>query len=251
MEISEIPYKHRSSAADLLISKGNRLTELARFLLEEPPPKKRKAILTGIYFYEIALSLMKPYDPNYSTVLNWKCCALIILGRFNEAVQGYEEIVRISDKTDGMATRNATAELAEEKIKKYNGRDDIIIESDQDEDVTLFDDPPYCMVAQEFCELLAEGKFKKAHINMSNDLKNSLSVAKLKSEWKDLVDNSEEIVDVALENNMTEWQDRKKNEVGWCYFSVSSENINEGIAIVVSITQENFYKISGLEFGRP
>ena len=175
MDLKAIPYKDRFSAAGLLISKANRLTELSKICPGEPTPRERKAINKGISYYRISLVLMKPFDPNYSTVLNWMSLALIRLGRFSDAVDGYKEIMRISDSVDPKAARNATAQLAEEQIGTYQDKKDIQFDEDPDDDPETFDDPPYCMFARGFCELLAGGMSKKAYQLLSNTLKAQLS----------------------------------------------------------------------------
>lgn len=251
MELEKIPYLHRSSAAGLLISKANRLTEINDIMADgELSAKKRKAFLKGVHFYEIALLLMKPFDPNYSTIMNWKCLALIRLGRFIEAVEGYEEIVRISDQTDGKGLRNATALLAEEQIQKYQNRENIPSDADSGEDTDAFDDPPYCMFAEDFCELLAKKKYRQAHAYLSEKTKEELTVSELGASWKNMTEGAD-LLDIELQKNMTDWPTRRKNEIAWCYFSVTGEEYSEAVAVVVAITEFDSYEITEIEFGRP
>ena len=141
-----------------------------------------KALLAALAYYDMALALLKPFDPNYSTVVHWKCIVLRALRQYEEAVAWYREIVRISDETDGKAPRNATATLAEEMIHKYAGHaNEPPVTAGAD--ATDFDDPPYIMFAEEFCVLLSERNYKKAHACLSPALKEAVSAAKLKEEW--------------------------------------------------------------------
>jgi tetratricopeptide (TPR) repeat protein len=249
IDLNSIPYKHRFNAASLLISKANRLGGLG---LESPDQKgDNQRLLAAVAYYDMALVLMKPFDPNYSTVLNWKCNTLTASGQYEDAVCWYREIVRISDETDGKAKRNATAELAQEMIQKYAGRknEPLTIKS---ADSSAFDDPPYCMFAEEFCLLLGEGKFKKAHLYLSPPLKERISVPKLKAIWQHMTQNAKsEEVGLALEQHMLAWPGRKPEEIGWCYFSVSAAGFSEGVTLVIGRTSNNANCITELEFGRP
>lgn len=251
MNLSHIPYGHRSSAADLLVSKANRLTELDSIgSIQGISAKQRKAIRKGVDFYEMALCLMKAFDPNYCTIANWRCLALIKLGRFSEAVTQYEEIVRISEKTEGKHSPNATAQLAKDQIEKYSAYEDIPSGDSEDADTDTFDDPPYCMFASEFCSLLADQNFKKAHSLLSESAKKIWSPKELKSAWVSMVE-SDDVPDCNLLENMTEWPSRKEKEIGWCYYSVSTNLVNEAVSVVVATTEYNTYQVSEIEFGRP
>ncbi|MEO6005215.1 MAG: tetratricopeptide repeat protein [Opitutus sp.] len=173
VDLNAIPYKLRFNAASLLISKANKLCGLVS--MDEGARPDQKALLSAIAYYDMALALQKPYDPNYSTVVNWKCNVLRELGQYEEAVSWYREIIRLSDETNGPEMRDATAKLAEEMIRDCGGRpsEPLAVETSGETD---FDDPPYCMFAIEFCELLADQKFKKAHSYLSPTLKERVSL---------------------------------------------------------------------------
>jgi tetratricopeptide (TPR) repeat protein len=249
IDLDSIPYKHRFNGASLLIARANRLWGM------RPPDSYREAdeqkLLAALAYYDMALALTKPFDPNYSTVLNWKCNVLAALRQYEDAVAWYREIVRISDETDGKAKRNATAALAEKMIHEYAGRKNATLKA-LNLDKTAFDDPPYCMCAEEFCTLLCEGQFKKAHLLLSPALRETFPASRLKMEWKRMIQNaSAEECGVVLVQHMTDWPDRKLDDIGWCYFSVSSTEINEAVTLVVSRMPDNSDRISQIEFGRP
>jgi hypothetical protein len=247
INLNSIPYKHRFNGASLLISKAHRLGGLVHAGQKGDPQK----LLAVLAYYDMALALTKPFDPNYSTVVNWKCNVLLSLGQYEDAVGWYREIVRISDEIDGKAKRDATAALAEEMIQKYAGHKNEPLEI-RKADAAAFDDPPFCMVAKEFCVLLSEGKFKKAHSYLSPALKESFPIPKLKAAWQQMVANeNSEDMSLTLVQHMVDWPDRKSNDVGWCYFSVSADGFSEGISLVVSRTPNNFDQITQVEFGRP
>jgi tetratricopeptide (TPR) repeat protein len=108
--LETVAYSHRSSAAHLLTAKA---TKLADLLNTEPARSSKEvaSVQAGIALYDMALVLQKPYDPNYTTVINWKCLALVRLGQFEEAVKWYREIIRITQEVDGSGT-DATMQLA-------------------------------------------------------------------------------------------------------------------------------------------
>lgn len=246
IDLNALPYKFRFNGASLLISKANRLCDMT-----SPTRPDRKTLLAAMAYYDLALALMKPYDPNYSTVVNWKCNVLQELGQFEEAVSWHEEIIRISDETDGKGMRNATASLAEEMIRRCQGRGNAQLDAPSGDEGD-FDEPPYCMFATEFCALLTEQKFKKAHALLAPALKEIFPAEKLKEDWGRMVRGARSPeVSVALEEHMLDWSTRKAEEIGWCYFSVSTDKVNEAVAVVVGRTPQNSYWITDLELGRP
>jgi tetratricopeptide (TPR) repeat protein len=247
IDLNSVPYKHRFNGASLLISKAHRLGGLVH------PDQKGDAqkLLAALAYYDMSLTLMKAFDPNYSTVVNWKCNVLLSLGQYEDAITWYREILRISDEIDGKAQRNPTAALAHEMIQKYSGRRDEPL-AVAGPDTTTFDDPPYCMVAEEFCVLLSEGKFKKAHLYLSPALKELFPIAKLKADWQQMTGKTKAAeISVSLEQHMADWPDRKSEDVGWCYFSVSAAEFSEAVTVVLSRMPDNSDRITQLEFGRP
>ncbi|MEZ4788415.1 MAG: hypothetical protein R2811_00170 [Flavobacteriales bacterium] len=248
VNLNALPYKLRYNGASLLIAKANRLHDLntAKGAKGEP-----KALRSALAYYDMALVLMKPYDPNYCTILNWKCNVLRDLGQFEDAVSWYREIIRISDETDGKNMRDATALVAEQMIGAYTGRPNEPLPAG-DSGADDFDDPPYCMYAEEFCALLAERKFSKAHARLAPALKERVTLERLKSEWKRLTNGASSTdLDIVLEKHILDRPTRKGEEIGWCYLSVSTETINEAISVVVGRTPYHGYWITELEIGRP
>lgn len=245
INLARIPYAHRFNGASLLIAKANRLSGGASGATEA------KQLLAAVAYFDMALLLMKPYDPNYATIVNWKCNALLKLEQYEEAVAWYREIVRISDETDGQAGRNATAKLAEEMLAKHSGMKNGPLSVDGGID-SSFDEPPYCIHAEEFCSLLVERKFKKAHAYLAPKLRDEFPVQKLKEAWLSMIGTAEsDSLSVLLQQHMLNWPSRKSDDIGWCYFSVSAERVSEGVSLVVARTPNNGYWLTEIEFGRP
>ena len=247
IDLTKVPYTHRYNGASLLVAKANRLADSS----SRPGEAKRRQLVSAIAYFDMALVLMKPYDPNYATVVTWKCNVLCNLGQYEEAVAWYREIIRISDATDGKVSRNATAKLAEEMIAKYAELKNTSLPENGGHD-TSFDDPPFCMHAEGFCSLLVERKFKKAHAHLAPTLQQKFPLQKLKEAWLTMIGIAkEDSLSVLLQHHMLDWPERKSEDIAWCYFSVSDENISEGISLVVSRTPHHGYWLTDLEFGRP
>jgi hypothetical protein len=86
IDISKLPYKHRFAAASMLMSKGNRLTELTSLRSERPEGRDVSRVLEGLSFYDMALSLMKPHDPSGDeNQIGW-CYFTVTNDEINEAI---------------------------------------------------------------------------------------------------------------------------------------------------------------------
>lgn len=248
VDLNSIPYAHRFGGASLLVAKANRLSGL---LGAQSQPVEPDALVAAVAYYKMALLLSKPFDPNYATAANWLCITLVALKQYEDATIWYWEIVRISDEVDGAAGRNATAALALDMLSKYSGlRNEPLPELRDGSD--RFNDPPYCMYAEEFCTLLADRKFKKAYGYLAPSLQQAISLVKLKQEWLRITGDAHvEDIDIVLQQHMLQWPARKPNDIGWCHFSVSGRDFNEAATMVVARTPYNGYWITELEFGRP
>ena len=55
---------------------------------------------------------------------------------------------------------------------------------------------------------------------------------------------------VEVMNEMTDWPDKKNNDVGWAYVALVGEGFSEAVAVVVSNIDCNL-KITSIEWGRP
>lgn len=251
IDIRKLPYKHCFAAASMLMSKGNRLTGLFDSPDEAPTEKQIHKICEGLSYYDIALSLLKPNDSNYQTLLNWKCLALISLGQYADAREWYRELVRIDEECSGRRTRSATAELALEQIEKLGDQENAPLPEIDPRDINVFDDPGFCRVAEDFCYLLRDGQFKRAHLFLAPNLKNMITPADLERSWVDMMRGNAADADIVLETYELTLPDAEENDVGWCYFSVTSQVANEAISMVIRSTSMNTFEIRSLDFGRP
>ena len=252
INIDRLPYKHRFAAASMLMSKGNRLTDLTSFGAEKKPSKKEIAKLReGLSYYDMALSLLKPHDPNYQTLVNWKCLALISLGQYRDAREWYEELVRADVRSQGEKARSATASLALEQIEALRDKENEPLPDVDPRDVSLFDDPPFCRVAEDFCFQLRDGKFSDAHRFLAPSLREEMTPDVLKRSFRALTGGAKSDVDVRLERYDLLPADSESNEVGWCYVAVESETASEAISLGFGVAYSHVFEIRSIEFGRP
>lgn len=251
IEITKLPYKHRFAAASVLMSKGDRLIELKSLSARPLDEKQKRRVLEGLSFYDMALFLMKPYDPNYQSLLNWKCLALISLGQYEDARKWYEELVRIAIESEGPNGLGPTARLAQDQIASLTGKLNESLPDVDEFDVREFDDPLFCLWAEQFCQLLQDRKFNQAHRCLSSELGSTITPTKLKSLWSRMLGSSlgETIVTLMRFEFASESGD--EGHVGWCYLSVTNDDINEAISMDVYKTPSNAYELRSLVFGRP
>lgn len=247
----ELPYPHRSAAADLLISKAQRLADLASLYFDDVGEKEIKKARQAVSFYDLALHLMKPYDGNYKTIIHWKCLLLIILEQYEDATSWYEELIRLTVHSEGPNYRCATAKEAEWQLAKIKGKKNFPLPPLKDSDSELLDDPQFCWWSAQFCEALSKRKFKVAHAYLSDELGKEMGQTELKNNWVSLINHPKADTDVFLERYELASEDDEDDYVGWCYFIVSGDEINEAISMDIYQGQGNGYEIRSIDFGRP
>lgn len=251
IDISKVPYKHRSAAASMLMSKGNRLTGLMSLSNEGRNKKQVHSVLQGIFFYDMALSLMKKHDQNFQTLLNWKCQALISIGQYEDARLWYEELVRVAEESEGKTCLGPTAQLAKDQIAVLIGKQNDPLPMVDEQDVRMFDDPPFCSWAEQFCDLLNDRKFKQAHRYLSSELSKTITVERLTAMWLNRVGEASVSAAVSLEQFELSSPSGREGHIGWCYFSVVNEDTNEAISMDVFRGDISVYESGSLDFGRP
>lgn len=248
---SDLPYPHKNAAADLLISKAQRLADFSALYFGEMGEKEIKKSRQAVSFYDLALHLMKPYDGNYKTVIHWKCLVLIALEQYEEAESWYEELIRLTVDSEGFNYRCSTAKEAEKQLAKIKGKKNSPLSPINDNDSDLLDDPQFCWWSAQFCEALSKGKFKLAHAYFSKELGERINQPELKKNWNSLLEDPKTETDVFLERYELASEDDDKDYVGWCYFVVSAADINEAISIEIYQDEGDSYEIRSIDFGRP
>lgn len=122
IDLSTVPYAHKNGAANLLISKAQRLADFADLYFHDLSDKDIKKARQAISYYDLALKLMKPYDGNYQTIIHWKCLVLVALEQFEDAASWYEELIRLAVESEGPNHNNATAKEAQRQLQKIQGK---------------------------------------------------------------------------------------------------------------------------------
>jgi hypothetical protein len=247
----ELPYPHRNAAADLLISKAQKLADLSSLFFGDLGEKEIKKARQAVSFYDLALHLMKPYDGNYSTIIHWKCLLLIVLEQYEEATSWYEELIRLTVDSEGPNYRCATAKEAEKQLSKIKGKKNSPLPEFKDKDGDLLDDPQFCWWSSQFCEALSSRKFKLAHDYLSDELGKKMGQTDLKNNWTSLLNDPKADTDVFLERYELASADDANDYVGWCYFVVSGDDINEAVSMEIYHGEGQGYEIRSIEFGRP
>lgn len=247
----ELPYAHRMAAADLLISKAQRLADFASLYFNDLGEKETRKARQAVSFYDLALNLMKPYDGNYNTIIHWKCLVLIALEQYEDAACWYEELIRLTINSEGPNFRCATAKAAQKKLAEIKGKANSPLPDLKDKDGDLLGDPQFCWWSSQFCEALSTNKFKLAHGFLSDDLAEAMDQAALKNGWISLLSEPRADTNVTLERYELAKSDDPKDYVGWCYFIVSGEETIESISVDVYLRPGAGYEIRSIEFGRP
>ncbi|HFE37857.1 MAG TPA: hypothetical protein ENK06_05485 [Gammaproteobacteria bacterium] len=250
VELAKIPYSHKQGAANLLISKAQRLAEFSDLSLGDMDDKEIKKALEAVSFYDLALSLMKPYDGNYETIIHWKCLALIALEQYEEASDWYEELIRLSGSSKTPDIYNATAKEAKRQLSKIIGKKNSPLPLFDEKEYEFLDDPGFCWWAMQFCEALAKRKFKIAYEYLSEQLHENISQTELKKQWTSILNDPKDDVDINLERYDMANEEDDEDFVSWCYFTVSGADINEAISLDI-YKRADGYEIRGFEFGRP
>lgn len=263
IDIDQHSYKHRFDASSLLTSKANKMLDAS--VVQEK--KKNRAyvagenadefvdvarVLAAIAYFDMALTLIRPFDPNYSTVANWKCNALRSIGQYADAVVWYEEIVRIDEERNGgTSSDDPTAQLARKQATKLRGKVNAPLDSGIN-DADDFLAPPFTLWAQSCLRDMASGKYKDAALHFNAKGRTQYSAKALQAEWSNLLGQANSAdLSIALEEYRFEWPGKSKAEIGWCYFSVSGPDLNEGIAFVVAQGADGNEEVCSVEFGRP
>lgn len=249
VELTKIPYTHKRSAADLLISKAQRLADFTDLHFGKMGEKEIKKAIQAVSFYDLALSLMKPYDGDYQTVIHWKCLVLIALEQHEEASSWYGELIRLSENSKTPEIYNATAREARRQLSAIEGKRNSPLPKFEDKESDLLDDPGFCWWAMQFCEALAKRKYNFAHDYLSGQLQQELSQADLKKRWVSLLNSPKDDVDVNLERYEMAAEGDDMDYVSWCYFVISGHDLNEAISLDIYKRRDG-YEIRHIEFGR-
>ena len=110
---------------------------------------------------------------------------------------------------------------------------------------------PHAERATAFAQALVDGRFEDAHSMLTDDLKDRVPVERLQAAYEGLVEYGTGPVQVDDQlTTMEEWPDKRTNDVGWAYISISGTDFVEAVTVVVSREGDEL-KIRNIEWGRP
>lgn len=109
----------------------------------------------------------------------------------------------------------------------------------------------YPKFASRFATALTDGEYETAHDMLSSDMQQKYTAEALGNAFEAMVKygGSPAKVDGFVET-MEDWPDRKADEVGWAYVSISGDDYAEAVTVIVSADNYGM-SISNIEWGRP
>jgi tetratricopeptide (TPR) repeat protein len=273
IDISSIDYDIRSDASSCIVSKASRIHNFGkRSDFSGKPPKgwvrigesetyiNAKIILKAIRMYDAALALLDEKDGNAHFLLNLQAIEYKNIGLHKESNDNYIKIIEYSKITDenGQSSVSksyldlAIRSVAEyEKIKdKINNQKNELVSDEEDlEDNSIEDDA--IDFATEFVEKIAAWDFDSAFEMLHDTLKSELTPTRLKKTYREMV-KSKDLTSTSIMFGaaMDDWPNKADSDLKWCYLSVSNNDDNEAIAVVVSKVQDKMV-IRQIEWGRP
>lgn len=109
----------------------------------------------------------------------------------------------------------------------------------------------YPEFASRFATALTEGEYDAAHEMLSSDMQQDLTAAELGGQFEAMVEYGESPARVdGFTETLDSWPDKKPDDVGWVYVSISGDDFGEAVAVVVS-ADDSGMSISSIEWGRP
>jgi hypothetical protein len=116
------------------------------------------------------------------------------------------------------------------------------------ENMTNFSYEPIALL---FAQCLLEAKFSDAHAMLSVDLKESLALSELQSTYESMVNYPDDVaIVVEVIEAMSDWPDKRVNDIGWAYVAVSGKAFSEAVAVIVENAAGTML-IRSIEWGRP
>jgi hypothetical protein len=109
----------------------------------------------------------------------------------------------------------------------------------------------YESIALQFAQCLLEAKFSDAHAMLSVDLKESLALSELQSTYESMVNYADDAaITVEVIEAMSDWPDRRANDIGWAYVAISGKVLSEAVIVIIENATDTML-IRSIEWGRP
>ncbi len=105
--------------------------------------------------------------------------------------------------------------------------------------------------AKRFVQTIVSGDFTKAHGMLSQSLCSETSPEALQESYTAMLAYGSGAAGLdGYVHTMTDWPNKRAEDVGWVYVSISGEDFLEAVTMVVSKESDEL-KISSIEWGRP
>lgn len=106
-------------------------------------------------------------------------------------------------------------------------------------------------LALKFGQHIVQREWEAAYSLLSSDLQSTTSPRNIEHEIRSMTAYADDqISEAEVVIAMEEWPDKKDNDIGWVYVSLSGRTFSQGVTIVVEEQKSNL-TIRSLEWGRP
>jgi hypothetical protein len=113
---------------------------------------------------------------------------------------------------------------------------------------------PYAEVGVEFATALVNGDFARAHGLLAPELRAQLTPDGLRERlyrmFRGYSDGEPREVWFDEEFQMDDWPDKRTDDVGWAYVSITGDNFVEAVTVIVAKVDGGLF-IRNIEWGRP
>lgn len=224
----------RNKAAQAVFMIGHRIAGKGRIYGDKPPkggwipsPKgdgyiQPEKLREALVYFDIALSILAPEDPNRTFIIYTKGLTLRELGESAEAEAATNAFTGASFESAGLAGSRPDSHDTEE-------------DSAAD-------------LAQQFVERLLERDYAGARKFLHPDL-SKFTERDLERNFEQLFANEEFPVSAQVYDSWQDWQDKRAEDAAIVYVSIDSENA-EAVTLTVTRAGSNLL-IRDIEWGRP
>ena len=106
-------------------------------------------------------------------------------------------------------------------------------------------------VALVFTQALADRDYKKAYSVTSREFQAQNSLEAMKTSFETIVPlDWGHVGPLEIGETLTDWPNKRSNDVGWVYVSIGGDVYSEAIVVIVS-SQGDSLLINNVEYGRP
>lgn len=106
-------------------------------------------------------------------------------------------------------------------------------------------------VAHKFGQHIVQQAWESAHSLLSSELQSAISPRDIERKIRSMISyTDDEISEAEVVYEMEDWPNKKDNDIGWVYVSLSGDTFVEGVTVVVQ-KENSKLEIRSIEWGRP